>query len=209
MSGSGQVLRASVGGTVGSAAARREVQTAEQGCSEQESSASDASGTKEDLDEVRKVAFQAGFTQGEQAAEQHAETRWKEAIDGFGRTVGELVAMKHRLRTEAEREVVNLAFAIARRVVHRELTVDPTTILGIVRTCLDELHGAEVPRIEVSGADLDAVREYFGNNRADDLEIVAGEGITRGGAILDTTRGRIDARIESQLQEIERGLSDG
>ena len=208
-SSDGQVLRASDGDTVGSAAARGGNQTAGYGSSEQDASAGEPSEPKVDLDEVRKEAFQAGFAEGEQAAEQHAEGRWREAIDGLGCTVGELVAMKHRLRTEAEREVVNLAFAVARRVIHRELTVDPTTVLAIVRTCLDEIQGAEVHRLQVSAADLDAVRAYFENNRAENLEIVTGDEVGRGGAIIETTRGRIDARIETQMQEIERGLGDG
>lgn len=208
-SGDGRVLRVADGDRAGSVVAKSGDRTAEQGASEQETSAGEPPEPKVDLDALRKEAFDAGFAEGEQASKQLAEGHWREAIEGFGRTVGELASMKHRLRTEAEREVVNLAFAVARRVVHRELTVDPTTVLAIVRTCLDELQGAEVHRLQVSATDLDAVRAYFENNRAENLEIVADEGVGRGGAIIETTRGRIDARIETQMQEIERGLSDG
>ena len=187
----------------------RGAKTLKKGPEEQEPAEAEPAESKVDLDELRKQAFQAGYAEGEAAAEQRAAARWQEAIDGFGRTVGDLATIKQRLRTEAEREVVNLALAVARRVIHRELTVDPTTILAIVRTCLDELRGAEVHRLRVSGADLDAVIEYFERHPAKNLEVVPDEAVGRGGAIFETTRGRMDARIETQMQEIERGLSDG
>ena len=208
-SGDGQVLRAADPDLSGVPGCGRDVQTLKKGREEQEPAEAEPGEPKVDLDEVRKQAFQAGYAEGEAAGEQRAAGRWKEAIDGFGRTVGDLATIKQRLRTEAEREVVNLALAVARRVIHREITVDPTTILAIVRTCLDELRGAEVHRLRVSGADLDTVIEYFEQHPAKNLEVIPDEAVGRGGAILETTRGRIDARIETQMQEIERGLSDG
>jgi len=40
------------------------------------------------------------------------------------------------------------------------------------------------------------------------VEIVADGGLERGALLLDTTQGHVDASIDSQLSEIERGLAD-
>ncbi len=173
--------------------------------------AEDASAGREpaiDLDAVRKEAFAEGYSEGERAGSQKALRRLQASIEGFGQTVQQLSLLKPKLRTEAEREMVDLSLAVARRVVRRELSVDPATVLGIVRACLEGFERGRPHRVTVSPADLDAVNEYFEEHPVETLEVRADEAISPGGAVFETPQGTIDARIETQLEEIERGLTD-
>ena len=156
---------------------------------------------KVDLEEVRKEAFQAGFAEGERAGTESA-------IASFGQAAHELTSVKPRLRAEAERELVALSLAIARRIIHRELHVDPTTVLAIVRACLQEFDRVEIQCLTVSPEDLEAVATYFRENPVPNLKLVADPSVSRGGAVFQTNQGELDARIETQLQEIEYGLAD-
>ena len=51
------------------------------------------------------------------------------------------------MRRDAEKDLVKLSIAIARRVLHRELTLDPESIDGLIKVALDKLRIAgTVPR---------------------------------------------------------------
>ena len=60
--------------------------------------------------------------------------------------------MRKRAAHEAEQDVVKLAIAIARRVLHRELTVDPDAILGLVKAALQKIECAgDPPAARITG----------------------------------------------------------
>lgn len=162
-----------------------------------------------DLDEVRKQAFQDGFAEGEAAGREQAASEFREAVESFGQAVQSLAEYKPTLRYATQREVVALALAVAQRVLRREVTLDPATVLGIVRTCLEEFNAVEVSRLEVSPRDYDVVTDYFQRHPVQNLEIVADPAVTPGGVMFETSQGTVDARIETQLEEIENGLADG
>ena len=90
----------------------------------------------------------------------------------------------------------------------REVQVDRSSVAGIVRACIDRINGAEIHRLRVNPADVGIVGEYFRQSDDSDIEIVPDQSVAPGGAILHTSHGQLDARLESQLQEIEYGLID-
>lgn len=157
-----------------------------------------------DLDAIRKEAFQEGFQAGEESGAKRAEQAAAARIDELGRVVDEIAGYKTALRAAAVRETVELAFAVARRVVRRELTLDPGMTLAMVRACLDEYPGVEVRRARVHPSSAALVEESLGER----LEVVGDDAVAPGGAVLETEQGRLDARIDTQLEEIERGLTD-
>ena len=157
-----------------------------------------------DLDAIRKQAFQEGLQAGREAAEKRlAEPAVKKAAE-LTKLLGELSGYKAALRGEAEAELVELAFAVARRILRRELSVDPGAVRALTLSCMREFPAVGVKRVLVHPEDLALVREALGS----DVEASADPGVARGGAVLETDQGRLDARIESQLEEIALGLAD-
>jgi flagellar assembly protein FliH len=127
----------------------------------------------------------------------------------LARTIEELTGLRARFRHEAEQDVVALALAIARRILHRELTVDPEALLGLVKAGFEKMEMREVHRVRVSREDALLVRQYLEKiGSPHHVEVIADPGLGRGAAILDSSRGILDASIETQLAEIERGFAD-
>jgi flagellar assembly protein FliH len=150
-------------------------------------------------------AYQRGRHEGEAAARgalQPVVERLAQAIDG-------LAGLRGRAHKEAETELLKLAVAIARRILHRELSVDPEAVSGIMKAALDRLRAQEIHRVRVH-PDLEAaVRvalERFASSRS--VQIVADRGRQPGDIVFETERGSLDASVETQLQEIGRGLAD-
>jgi flagellar assembly protein FliH len=123
--------------------------------------------------------------------------------------IAELTGMRKHFRAQAEADTVALAIAIARRVVHRELTADPEAILGLVKAAFQKCDARETHKLRVSPQDEEVVRGQRGMlNLPPALEVVADGGLVRGSAIFETSRGDLDASVDTQLMEIDRGLAD-
>lgn len=161
-----------------------------------------------DLEAIKKAAYGQGYSDGERAGADRAAKQLQSVMQSFRKTTAELAAYKPALRAEAERELVELALVIARRVIHREVQVDRSSVVGIVRACVERINGAEIHRLRVNPADAGMVGEYFRQPGGSDIEIVPDLSVAPGGAILHTSQGQLDARLESQLREIEYGLTD-
>jgi flagellar assembly protein FliH len=105
--------------------------------------------------------------------------------------------------------LVRLAVAIARRVVRRELTIDPQAITGLVKAALEQISAGERIRVRVHPQDEAAVRSCLAAaGRAASVEVAGDAALERGSAILEAERGDLDASANTQLAEIERGLTD-
>lgn len=157
-----------------------------------------------DLDHIRKQAFEEGFQAGKETTQQSCEQAYSERIARFGGIAEEAARFKQTLREAVEGEVVELAFAVARRILRRELQVDPETTLGVVKAGLERALSGEVQQIRVHPDDLEMVRAEVDGS----VEVLADETVAAGGAVFETPEGRLDARIQTQLDEIERGLAD-
>ena len=154
-------------------------------------------------------ARQNGIDQGLKQARHEAATEMQDALDRLARTIHEVVQVKRRVRSEAEDELVRLSLAIAKRILHRELTIDPQSLRGVVYTALQRLQSREITRIRVFPAAVPAVKAALERNGGlDSIEII-GDGLLQpGGLLFETSLGELDASVETQLQEIERGFVD-
>ena len=92
-------------------------------------------------EEVRREAHAAGFREGEAAGRTQAAREMQPVIDRLSKTIDELSHLKAALRKEAEADTVKLSLAIARRVLRRELSIDPEALRGLVVGALEQIAG--------------------------------------------------------------------
>jgi flagellar assembly protein FliH len=154
-------------------------------------------------------AHQRGFAEGQAAARREAAAQIEAMHLQVARTIEELSGLRQRFRHEAEQDVVALAIAIARRILHRELTVAPEALLGLVKAALEKLELREVHRVRVCRSDAPLLTQFLDKmGLPRPIEVIADPGLHRGAAVLESSRGALDASVETQLSEIERGFAD-
>ena len=151
---------------------------------------------------------QTGFREGEAHGTSQAEAAIQPALDQMCRAVQALADLKPRLRREAESDVVQLAIAIARRILHRELTVDPAAMQALVQVALEKLGRQEVYRVRVHSSHEDSIRSCLLKLTTRKIEVLGDSTRESGSLVFETNRGKLDASVETQLEEIERGLAD-
>lgn len=166
-----------------------------------------------DLEAQLEQAYQQGLTDGRKQAEaqamQMANQQVAPVLDSFSRAAREITGAGARIRSENEAAMVQLALAIAKRVVHREMQTDPEAILGLVRSAFDKLTARETHRLRLAPQDAQVMQHRRAElSLPDRLEIVGDAALGPGSAIFETSRGELDASVTTQLDEIQRGLTD-
>lgn len=161
-----------------------------------------------DEEQVRQ-AVQRAYQEGEAAARASLADSTKAANAELLRTVAGLAQMRSTIFREAQADLLRLSIAIARRILHRELLVSPDILQSIVSVVLEKLDRQEVHRVRVHpamAARLDQDLKHLSNQRP--IHVEGDPTLAPGACVFETGRGNLDASIESQLTEIERGLAD-
>ena len=156
-----------------------------------------------------REAYAAGLREGEAAARGRSAAEIQQTIGRLARAIDEIAGLRPRLRAEAEADLIRLALAIARRVLRRELVIDPEALHGLVLGALEKLQGQEIARVRVHPSHASPVSACLREMRdGAAIEVVPDPSREIGDVVFETLRGNLDASMESQLQEIERGLAD-
>jgi flagellar assembly protein FliH len=159
----------------------------------------------------RKVreAHTAGVREGESAGRSRAAEEIQPVLERLARSIDEMSQLRARFRREAEADMVRLSLAIARRILRRELAVDPDAMHGLVLGALEKLQSQEICRVRVHPSHATQVTAYLRKAvPGSTIEVIPDTAREPGAVIFEADRGNLDASVDSQLQEIERGLID-
>jgi len=153
--------------------------------------------------------YQRGLAEGEAAGARKAAAKIDPAVERLARTIADLASYRDRFRRESEQDLVAVSIAIARRILRRELSIDPDAILGLVKVAMDKVSLREVHRVRVHPDDVAALRNQLQRIQAPPaIEVEGDAGLERGAVIFETARGSLDASMETQLRIIERGFAE-
>jgi flagellar assembly protein FliH len=156
-----------------------------------------------------RALYEEGFAAGQAAMRQALSAEVEQALGRLAASLGNLAELGSRIRRDAELDLVRLAIAVARRILHRELSIDPDSVHALVKVALDRIEKREIRRVRVCPADQQLVRTALEHLvHSVNIEVAADPALFRGDAIFELASGKLDASIESQLAEIERGFVD-
>jgi flagellar assembly protein FliH len=169
--------------------------------------------------EKEERAYHQGFaegkarsiTDGERAGLELGIKKIEPLLSSLKDALIQLNAIREETYQQIEKEVVELALAIAQKVICREISTDPETVVCIAKEALAKVDDPGQIKIKMNPSDLQFINEtkYQLSNLIADVDHVtfeAEENIQSGGCIIETELGEIDARIEKQLQAVEESF---
>jgi flagellar assembly protein FliH len=155
---------------------------------------------------ARKEGRDEGMAHGLAESEKKLAGEKQGLVQAVRDFAGERAAYFQRV----EAEVVGLAVAIARKILHREAQVDPLLLAGVVRVGLDNVAAGTQVRLRVYPDQIQAWRGFF--SQQPDLktlpELIGDATLGPGRCLLETELGSTDLTLETQLKEIEQGFFD-
>ena len=161
--------------------------------------------TAKQLEQARREAFDQGAAAGRKDAEQQILP----AFEKMAANLAELARLRETLRETTLQDLVRLATMIAARIVHREVVIDPDALAGLVKASFLKLQSREISRVRMHPGLEPLVRkclEQCGSPK--NLILSADPALNPGELFFDTSQGLLDASVDTQLREIERGLID-
>ncbi len=172
--------------------------------------------------EVALPAPPPGFTEDEvigrvQQALAEAEQRWamQDKAKQTQRDAQMAAALERFTEQRAkyfrqmENEVVQLALAVAKKILQREAALDPTMLAALVRIALDRMSAGPAVRLRLAPADVAAWQHQnaFADARYA-CEIIADPTLAAGACLVETELGTADFGFEAQLKEVEQSFFD-
>lgn len=125
---------------------------------------------------------------------------WTEALDSWA-------ADRRKMLLEAREDVLCFAIEMGRSIVHRAIEADPSRVVDQVAAALQLVREPSALVIEVNPDDRACVDEALGDILRSiahdaDASLVDSTDVDRGGCVIRTRGGMIDARIGTQIRRI-------
>jgi flagellar assembly protein FliH len=152
----------------------------------------------------RREAFENGRRQGEQ----QARAELQPVLERLNGSIAEIAGLRAEVRRRAEQDVVQLALLIAKRVLHRELQVDNEALTALARVAFERLTRSESYRVTVHPHFAASVTSALSCTNGAQVHVDADPDCAPGTLIIHSADGTIDASVDTQLEEIGRGLTD-
>ena len=196
------VMPSSKGGARGTAA-----RAAQEAAEAQAEAAADLAAARAEADAIREQARQQGMQLGreEGAAEVAA------VADRLSGLLAELGEYKATLYSEARDQVLELTLALVRKLLGPLAAGSPEAVVQVVERSLTLLSDREQLTIRVHPDDLKVLMEakpklLEGVDGIQKLTVLEDPSVRPGGCLVQTPTTEIDARLDTQLQELARGL---
>lgn len=164
-------------------------------------------------EEVRTHEEQAralGVEEGEARARAKFEQELAANRETITSAVQDFARAKEEYFNRVEAVVVKLAVEIARKILHREVQMDPLLLAGVVRVALEKVSSGTTVRLRIHPDHVYAWHEFFANQPSSRPipELLGDATLASGHCVLETALGTTDLALEAQLVEIERGFFD-
>jgi flagellar assembly protein FliH len=178
------------------------------------SSAESASDPCQSAEERSRRQQAEVFEQGRQAGQQQLRSELDAVLAKSRREISHALEEFSRERQSyyrrIEGEVVELALAVARKILHREAQIDPMLLAGMVRITLEKIESATKVMVRVHPQQVSECRSYFAQHmEASQVpDVVEDAALQKDHCILQTALGTTEVGVDLQLKEIEQGLFD-
>lgn len=157
---------------------------------------------------IERDAFAQGYAAGERSGAEAGAQRAEALVRRLTETLDELANLRRTIASDAEHDLVRLALAVAKRVVQREVQLDGDLVAALAHVALERLDARRGPAtIKMHPDDVAQVSPRIGADwdRAA-IRLVADASVARGGCIVESGNGRVDATLDGQLAEVTHAL---
>ncbi len=165
---------------------------------------------EEKMEKAMKDAYEKGRAKAEKetkAAREKAEKELKtaeKALQEARRKSKDIVA-------SAENKIIEIAVAVAERLLYKQLELDPEAVTGIVKETMNILDGGEQVELYVNSTDLDVCLGYRESLKQDfkeiiKLDVIADDNIPRGSCRVESESGVAEYIISEEKNQLEELL---
>ncbi|MEK6709443.1 MAG: FliH/SctL family protein [Nitrospinota bacterium] len=160
---------------------------------------------------ARAESQKQGYDEGLVKARAEVRAELMPVLEKFAKEIQGLANARAEVLRAAEREILELALLIGKKVLHAELRLHPEAVAQVVRHALGRAIGWGRVRVLANPADcalLDEVKGAIeaGMEGVSIAQFIPTPSIERGGCALESNLGEVDVRLGLQVGEVEQAL---
>lgn len=161
--------------------------------------------------EIEHEAYQKGYDAGREVGFKKGQSEVRRLIDRLGTIIGQAIDVREDIIAASEKQMVDMILMISRKVIKDEVVERKEVVLNNIRESLKRIKDRDRVNIRVNFTDLDLTTAHKDElikmmESLRKVNIYEDSRVDRGGCIIETDVGAIDARISTQLKEIEEAI---
>lgn len=163
--------------------------------------------TQSQINKREQDAYQKGHADGLKAQSRDIAAKL-EVLSAVAKTIPQI---KEDILEKGEQQMVKLAFAIAEKILLQEVATRKDVMTGVLQGALKNINDTEGIKVHLHPQDF----RYMMEVKKDFLQSFDGirnlvfeedSSVQRGGVVVETMFGEVDARLETQLKEIKAAM---
>jgi flagellar assembly protein FliH len=163
------------------------------------------------LAEVEREAQQRGFAAGREAGFAEGRSEVERLVERVHAVLERAQEKRSEILSETEQQVIDLVLLVARKVIKVISENQRNVVVSNVVQALRKVKGRGDITVRVNIDDLKLTTEHVKDfirliEGVKNITVIEDGAVDRGGCVIETEFGEIDARISSQLAELEQKI---
>lgn len=159
--------------------------------------------------EAKEKGFQEGFEIGKQEAKEEVLQKYQDKIEQAQVILTQAFEQKLEIISEAEPFLLELSTAIASQIIKQELKSHPDQLVELIEQHILRFKEKEFITVCVHPDDFEFIQSQRAHlvavvNGETEIRVIPDHSVSPGGCIIRTAYGSVDARIDTQIEEIKK-----
>ena len=166
---------------------------------------------KQRIAQTEREAFERGHAEGHAKGYEEGKAEVARLVDRLHTIITKAIEKRNEIIEESETQIINLVLMIVKKVIKVISENQKNVVINNVVQALRKLKSRGDVVIRVNLSDLELTSEHVKDfmkmvEHVKSITVLEDSSVDRGGCIIETDFGQIDARISSQLHEIEEKI---
>ena len=161
--------------------------------------------------QTEREAYEKGYAEGHGKGYDEGKAEVARLVESLHTIITKAIEKRNEIIEEAETQIINLVLLIVKKVIKVISENQKNVVINNVVQALRKLKSRGDVVIRVNLADLELTSEHVKDfmkmvENVKSITVLEDSSVDKGGCIIETDFGQIDARISSQLHEIEERI---
>ena len=161
---------------------------------------------------AKKEGYDSGYEEGFKKGEAAAREEFNPFLETVQGLISDLSGFRKDMYDQLEREMVKMVVDLAKKVIHFEFSTRDDAVQEMIRLAVQSVLDRESMVIKINPADKGYAESFrpelhhlFGEIK--NITFEAHTGVDRGGCVVETNFGVVDARIDKLGEQMDRILN--
>lgn len=168
---------------------------------------------KNSKEAIEMQAYNQGIEKGQAEGRKMVVKKIEPLFETFRNAIDEISSMRESIIEVHQKQLLEIIFLITEKIIRRSIHLTPDIILDTVRAASIHLMETDEIRLRLHPSDFEYIREIEKVlskklSGKKNIHVFEDTAIDRGGIVIETEFGEIDATIRSQIDHLKEELID-